>query len=294
MFWKKIIRNKILDYYPKLLVNNEWKHQGKVFDWDHPKDLNEKILWLLYCTDTSKWTELADKYKVREYVKQCGLGDLLIPLLGKWDRAEDIDYDSLPDKFVLKCNHDSGSTHIIDKTKEFDKDAINAELNKHLKQNYAYVHGEMHYKNIKPCIIAENLLEQGECNFSTSLIDYKIWCFNGKPYIIWACYSRSKECVYVNFYDFDWNVHPEYSVFDCHYRNGKGKLPRPQKLKEMLLAASKLSDGFPQVRVDFYETNGILYFGEMTFTSERGRMSYFTESFLKELGNQVILPKGGK
>ena len=135
----------MLDHFHAGLVEREWlKWKGYPIDWDNPRDLNEKIQWLMCFSDTSKWSDCADKYKVREYVKSKGLGDILVPLYGVWKKAEDIDFDSLPEKFVIKCNHDSGSCRIIDKSKDFDPEAVRADLAAHLKVKYGYVHGEMY------------------------------------------------------------------------------------------------------------------------------------------------------
>lgn len=290
-FIKRSIQKFLWKNFPEVVINHEWKKKGKTFDWENPQGLNEKIQWLLVKTDTSEWTRLADKYLVRDFVKSRGLEDILVKLYGKWDRAEDINYDSLPQKFILKCNHDSGSYHIIDKNIGFDKENINKDLNDHVKREYGVNTGEIHYMKIKRCIIAEELLESKTDTFSKSLVDYKVWCFNGKPYCIWATYNRTKDATYADVYDLEWNVHPEWSVFTEHYRNGHGQVPKPKSLEQMLAAAATLSEGFPEVRVDFYDVDGKLYFGEMTFTSLSGRMDYYTDEFLKELGDQIILPQ---
>jgi O-antigen/teichoic acid export membrane protein len=275
-----------LDHHHDRVVQREWKKRfGHTIDWNNPKDINEKIQWLMCFSDTSEWTRLSDKVKVRDYVAEKGLGDLLVPMLGTWKRSADIPWDDLPGKFVLKCNHDSGSTHIIDG--DTDRRAVGAALDEALKQQYGYRHGEMHYNGIDPCILAEQFLDSGD----TVPVDYKVWCFDGKPYCIWACYGRTADHVYVNVYDLDWNPRPEASVFTDHYRDGRAILPKPETLPQMLEAAAKLSEGFPEVRVDFYEVRGKLYFGEMTFASLMGMMDFYTPEFLKELGDQVKLPR---
>ena len=285
-----LYRRFMLDHFHSKLVEREWlRWKGYPIDWDNPRDINEKIQWLMCFSDTSLWSEYSDKYKVREYVASKGLADILVPLYGMWTKVEDIDFDSLPDKFVIKCNHDSGSCQIIDKSKGFDPEAVRSALAAHLKVKYGYAHGEMYYNRITPRVIAERKLEQCSC-VGNSIIDYKIWCFDGKPYSIWACYDRTAEGTYVNIYDLDWNVHPEVSVFTDHYRNGNGIVPRPECLDQMLSAASRLSEGFPEVRVDFYETDGHLYFGEMTFASLCGKMDFYTQAYLEELGRQCVLP----
>ena len=275
-----------LDHRYERVARREWKRKfGTELDLDHPRDLNEKIQWLLCRSDTSAWTRLSDKVAVRDYVTEKGLGDLLVPLLGTWKRAKDIPWDTLPEKFVLKCNHDSGSTHIVDRST--NRAAVSAALDDALKAKYGYRHGEMHYNGIDPCILAEQYLDSGDA----VPIDYKVWCFNGRPYCIWACHGRTEDAVYVNVYDLDWTPRPEASVFTDHYRDGGCSLPKPSTLPQMLEAAARLSEGFPEVRVDFYEVCGRLYFGEMTFASLMGRMDFYTPEFLKELGDQVKLPR---
>ena len=275
-----------LDHRYEPVARREWKKRfGTELDLDHPHDLNEKIQWLMCRSDTSAWTPLSDKVAVRDYVAGKGLGDLLVPVLGIWKRSGDIPWDTLPEKFVLKCNHDSGSTHIVGR--DTDRAAVSAALDEALQVKYGYRHGEMHYNGIEPCILAEQYLDSGE----SVPIDYKVWCFDGKPYCIWACHGRTAEHVYVNVYDLDWTPRPEASVFTDHYRDGGCSLPKPATLPQMLEAAARLSEGFPEVRVDFYEVQGKLYFGEMTFASLMGRMDFYTPEFLRELGDQVKLPR---
>lgn len=286
------LRTLMLRLCPEKVADRDWrKWKGYGIDWENPRDINEKIQWLMYRSDTTKWSELADKYKVREYVASKGLEGILIPLLGVWKKAGDIDFESLPDKFVLKCNHDSGSTIIVDKSNGFNPDEIRATLDRHLRVKYGFERSELYYNRIKPLILAEKYLEPDDPSISASPVDYKIWCFDGKPYSVWACSDRTSDSVYVNTYDLDWNVHPEVSIFTDHYRDGGGRVPRPACLDEMLDAAGKLSEGFPEVRVDFYEVGGKLYFGEMTFASLNGKMDFYTQEYLKELGDQCILPR---
>lgn len=292
LYW--IYRRFMLRFSPARIVDLEWKKwKGYTVDWKNPRDINEKIQWLMHKSDTSMWSVCADKYRVRDYVRSKGLEDILVPLLGVWDKAEDIDFESLPDKFAIKCNHDSGSTHIVDKASpDYAPEAIRKDLKKHLKVKYGNVHGEMFYNDIPPRIIAEQKLEASPGHIS--MTDYKVWCFDGKPYAIWACRDRSKDSVYVNLYNLDWNLRAEASIFTDHYRDGEGRFERPEALDEMLAAAATLSEGFPEVRVDFYDAGGKLYFGELTFASSCGKMDFYTQEFLEELGAQCHLnPRKG-
>lgn len=297
-----IIRNKIsysyykflVDFCPRIVIDKIWNNtMGRKVNWREPLDINEKIEWLICYGDTSKWTCLADKYKVRNYLREKGHESILPQLYGVWDDAFKIDFNSLPQRFVLKCNHDCGSIRIIDKNLGYDIKKLQKHLNSCLKTKFGYKTCEPHYNRIKPLIIAEEFLEN-ESSYSMSLIDYKVWCFNGKPYSIFVIYDRHHDYMYTNLYDLDWNVHPEYSVFTSHLRDGKGRVPKPRNFKQMLSVAADLSQGFPEVRVDFYEINGKLYFGEMTFTSAAGRMDYFTKEYLTEMGKQIVLPNRKK
>lgn len=293
LYWA--LRRFMLDHFHSKVVDRDWlRWKGYPIDWEHPRDINEKIQWLMCFSDTSLWSVCADKYRVRDFVKSRGLEEILVPLLGVWDKAEDIGFDSLPEKFVIKCNHDSGSYHIVDKSKGFNPDALRKDLSEHLKVKYGYRHGEMYYNRIKPCVLAERYLQGDTESPDGSLVDYKVWCFDGKPYSVLVCYDRTADGTFVNLYDLDWKAHPEVSVFTEHYRDGNGKVPRPLCLERILSAAAVLSKGFPEVRADFYQVERKLYFGELTFSSLCGKMNYFTDDYLKELGRQCVLPEKKK
>lgn len=267
-------------------IQRIWKRTfGHRIDWDNPRDLNEKIQWLICFSDTSEWTRLSDKIRVRDYVASKGLKDLLVPLLGVWEKSADIPYDQLPEKFVLKCNHDSGSTHIIDK--DTDRAAVNAALDKALGIKLGYRYGETFYNPIPPRILAEEYLDAG----TTRPVDYKVWCLDGKPYCILTCHGRTSNYLYINVFSTDWEPRTDVCIYSDHFRDGGFQAPRPVHLNQMLEAASVLAEGFPEVRVDFYEVGGKLYVGEMTFASASGIMEYFTEEFLQEMGDHVTLPR---
>lgn len=276
---------------PQYLANDIFYNRfHRNIDWNNPIDLNEKIQWLKFNSDTKMWTLCADKYRVREYLTDKGLSDILIPLYGVWDDANCIDFGQLPKSFILKTNHGSGDViRVLDKTNVNELE-IKKKLNKLLKTKYGVSTAEPHYLGIKPCVVAEELLSPG-CDFSSTLVDYKIWCFNGNPHHIWACYNRIKGSVCVETHDLKWNYMPKASVFYNEFLEGGGKVPRPKNLDRMLEIAKILSKDFPVVRVDLYESNGRVYFGEMTFTSQGGYMEFYSQEFLKEMGNIIKLPK---
>lgn len=293
--FKQFVVRFLWNHFRPFWINHLWQGQyGYKIDWNNPQNFSEKMQWLACFGDTSLWSLCADKYRVREFLKQRGLEHLAVPLLGVWNKAQDIDYDALPEKFILKCNHDSGTCIIVDKNKPYDKFQINSYLNETLKKKFGYIHGELYYNKIKPCIIAEEFLEDHSCSFSKSLVDYKMFCFDGKPFCTWACHNRDKHCTYVNVYDIDWNVHPEYSIFTDHYRDGEGRVPKPKSYEQMKEAAAILSKGFPEVRVDFYDVDGKLFFGELTFMAQGGHPDYYSKEFLKLMGDQCVLPNKKK
>ena len=180
------------------------KALGKKLDLENPKDLNEKIHWLKFHADLDVWAKLADKFAVREYVKEKGLSDILVKLYGKYDTPQDLfnDWDNLPDKFILKSNNGSTTVKIIHDKNKIDKRSLYKEVSRWLRQqNIGLGTVELHYCKIEPCLIAEELLEDSSiASFSKSLIDYKIWCFNGNPYCCVAIYGRDLE---THTYQFD-------------------------------------------------------------------------------------------
>lgn len=267
-----------------LYIMHKWPH------FKHPRDLNEKINYLKFYGDTSRWAELTDKYAVRQYIESIGLGDILVKLYGKWDSVDEIDWNALPDRFVMKCNNGSGDVLICKDKQKLDIEETKRYFNKMLHRKFGVASGEPHYAKIKPCIIAEELLDSSTqpCG-STSMVDYKIWCFNGEPHSFLCCYNRKQYHANVGMYDLDWQYHPEYSVFTEHYKESSQTLPRPICLETMLETSRKLSDGFPVVRVDLYEVDGHVYFGELTFTSQSGCMNYFSKQYLDETGKLIKL-----
>ena len=278
--------------HPELITRIRYRLRfHKKLNLVNPENLNEKIQYLSLRTDTSEWTRLSDKYAVRDYVEECGLGHILNRLYGVWDRAAVIDFRNLLDKFVVKTTHGSGDAILVTDRQTADLEWIRKKVDATLHETYGLSEGNPHYSRIRPRVVIEELIvnDPESARYSTSLIDYKIWCFNGKAHYIWACTDRTAHSTKVMTYDTAWNAHPEYSVFNSHYMRD-GLIPEPDNLKLMLETAEKLAAPFPVVRVDLFNVAGRIIFGEMTFTSLGGLMDFYTDSFLLETGRMINLP----
>jgi hypothetical protein len=277
---------------PELITRIRYRMRfHRRLDLENPSTLNEKIQYMSLRTDTTEWSRLADKYAVREYVSNCGLESILNKLYGVWDDASDIDFDSLPDQFILKTTNGSGYCIIVEDKNAIDREQIKDSLRKMLKTVYGLSEGNPHYSRIKPRVIAEELLvnDPVSAQYSRSIIDYKVWCFNGKACFIWVCTDRTHAGTDVLVYDTQWNAHPEYSRVTPYYRQGS-PIPKPENFEYMLSVAEKLAAPFPVVRVDLYNIAGRVLFGELTFTAVGGLMNCYTDSFLKMTGDMIRLP----
>ncbi len=282
-FWYDYFSSLPEDKYPEALKKWYKEKMKSELNLEHPKTYTEKVQWLKLNDMDELKTKLADKYLVRDYVKDKIGEKYLVKLLGVWDNFDEIDFDKLPDKFVLKANHGCAFNIIVRDKKNFDKEDARKKFNKWLKTNFAYCSGlELQYKNIKPKIIAEEYLE----NDGSDLYDYKVWCFDGKPYYTMFLSERNKS-LKMSFYDNDWKLQP---FVYSHKKNDKA-IERPDNFNELLEAAKKLSKGFKHVRVDFYRLNdGTLKFGELTFSSASGYMSWRPIKYNRFFGDLIKLP----
>lgn len=262
---------------------------GYSLSLENPQTFNEKLQWLKFYDRKPAYTMMVDKYKVRAYIKETIGEEYLIPLLGVWDKAEDIDFDKLPNQFVLKCNHNSGLGMYIckDKSKltENQIKAIRKNLTKGLQQDYYLTGREWPYKNVPRKIIAEKYMEDKETG---ELMDYKFMCFNGKVNCCFVCNNRfSVSGLNVTFYDTDWKVMP----FERHYRRSNKPIDKPINYDKMVECAERLSKDIPFVRTDFYEINGKLYFGEITFYPGSGLEEFQPKEWDKKIGDWIKLPQ---
>lgn len=274
-------------YYPKKLAEILYRKKfNKNINWSKPLDINEKINWIAFNTNTRFWTELADKYEVREYVKEKGYGNILTKLIGTWGSPDEINFKRFPDRFVLKCNHDAGTAIVIENKSDINEYEIKNKLRTSLNFAFGIETAEPHYLGINRKIIAEEFINNDDQN-SDSLIDYKFWCFHGKAAY---CHVVCDKTVFKN------KKTGIYSLPDWKLQENKLKIetsksiPKPEMLKELIEVAESLSTSFLQCRVDLYNCNKRIYFGELTFTAGCGRISNYTDDFLVELGVKIKIP----
>lgn len=251
-----------------------------------PESFYDKVFWMSANADTTLWTRLADKVSVRDYVaERCGNG-ILTDLYATYDSADSIDFDALPDCFAIKTNNGCASNYLVRDKGKVDLDAIRDGLACWLQFPYGELTGQLHYARIRPMVLAEELLLD-ESDPGTVLLDFKFYCFGGEPRWCYIVANRRFDQKHTHdrmMYDMGWQPHPECFVAGV----GLASVERPEALDEMRRIAASLSEGIPFVRVDLYQVNGKVRFGEMTFMP--GMDPGFTESFQKELGGGIVLP----
>ncbi len=258
---------------------------GKKLNLSDPKTFNEKLQWLKLYDHKDIYTQLVDKFLVREFVKEKIGENYLIPLLGKWDKAEEIDIKSLPEQFVLKCNHDSGSIIVCREKDKFDLEDAKKKLSYRLKNGTYWYTREWPYKNVIPCIIAEKYMEDDQYH---DLRDYKFLCFDGIPKVMYIATERMNpdKPTAFDFFDMEFNHLP---VQQAH-PNAERIPSKPINYNKMIEFAKILAKGFPHVRIDFYEINGEVYFGEMTFYHMGGISPFIPETWDYTFGSWLNLP----
>lgn len=259
----------------------------KRMNWDNPHTYNEKQNWLKLYDRNPQYTIMVDKNLVKDYVAKKIGEQYIIPTIGVWKHVEDIDFNTLPDKFVIKCNHNSGTGMYICKDKsKMDVKKVCDGLRLGLKENYYLRNREWPYKDVPRLIIAEKYMEDHKTG---ELRDYKFFCFDGdvKGLFIATGRSRGEHAVCFDFFDENFNHLP---VKHGH-PNAKLMPEKPETFEEMKRIASILSKGIPSVRIDLYDINGKVYFGEMTFTHWGGFMPFNPPEWDEIFGEWIKLPK---
>ena len=259
-----------------------------------PRSFNEKIQWLKLHDHRPEYITMVDKIAVKEYVaKKIGY-EYIIPTIDVWEKIEDINWELLPNQFVLKWNHDSGSIVICKDKNTFNRELAIKKLSHGAKVNGYWYGREWPYKGVKPMLLAEQYIEEAsegrqdyKCSNLGGLIDYKFMCFNGEVKCCFTCTDRfSGKGLKVTFYDNDWNIMP----FERNHPRETTPIQKPYSYEQMKSAAEKLSEGLPFARVDFYEINKHPYFGEITLYPGSGLEAFQPEEWDKIMGDWIILP----
>lgn len=263
----------------------------KKLNLENPETYSEKLQWLKLYNRRPEYTTMVDKYAVKEYVKEKIGKKYIIPTYGVWERFDDIDFDLLPDRFVLKCTHGSGDTVICRNKADFDKTAAKKRLTKSLKTDYYKISREWPYKNVPRRIIAERLLQVSNSPDSTgSVTDYKFYCFHGKPELLLVATERNHENHTAKFDFFDMQGNRCNLKKDAGMNSYADNLI-PKSFEEMKTLARKLSEGIPHARVDFFEEYGRPLFGEVTLLPAAGYSHFEPELWDKKLGDLIHLPE---
>jgi len=296
MDYKKIFKNqelrlkllRLLDFVPdKLMIKIQYRlATGKKLNLLSPTRYTEKIQWYkLYYRDPLL-VKCSDKYAVRDYISQKGLENILVPLYGAYDKAEEIDFRALPNRFVLKTNNGSHTNILCDNKERLNKDETIKTLNHWLTKRSSKLGREWSYYDIKPKIVCEKYLDKDEKN---DLVDYKFFCFNGEPFYLYVITERFLQGgAKLGLYDMEFNKlpyrRPDIALIDK-------KIEKPENFDKMIEIARVLSKDFPHVRVDLYNIDGQIYFGELTFYNGSGYKIYVPEKFDFIVGEKFILPE---
>lgn len=278
----KCLIGNILYLFPRSIAHRIYYFivTGKLLKLSGKMNFNDKVHFMSIYEYGKYETDNSDKYKVRNFVKKKGLSDILVPIYNVYDNAEQIDFEKLPSKCVIKTNSGSGDVIIYENNK-YDIKKLKKQLNKNLKLNYAKVSLEYHYENINSKIICEHFLDDKKHNLP---LDYKFFCFNGKPLYVGVYQNRDTQ-LKRTFYDMDWNKQDI-------LKKDKGKdFEKPKNFNKMIEIAKILSDKRKFVRVDLYNIDGKIYFGELTYSPSGGCYKCFTEKCLYEMGELIKLRK---
>lgn len=268
------------EIYLKLLF---YLYMGYKLDLNQPKTYNEKLQWLKVNFRIPLMTKMVDKFEAKKVISDKIGTEYVVKNYGIWDSFKDIDFNLLPDKFVLKTTHDQGGVVICRNKSSFNYFAAEAKINKHLRKKHFFLSREWPYKNVKPRIIAEELLFSRNENIFK---DFKFYCFNGEPKIMYISSGKEHGRMVFDFYDMDFNL---LNIKRPGIPNSNQLFVRPSRFSEMIELSKKISSGFPHIRIDFYEIDSKLYIGELTFFQGGGLMPFIPEEWDNILGSWINL-----
>lgn len=267
-------------------LKKEFKlRMGYNLDLQNPQTFNEKLQWLKLYDRNSEYTKMVDKYEVKKYVSNIIGKEYIIPTLGIYNNFNEIDFDKLPNQFVIKCTHDSGGIIICKDKNNLDIKKAKKKINTFLNRKYFYIHREWPYKNVKPRIIVEKYIEDKHIK---ELRDYKFFCFNGKPKIMYISDNSHRDNQHCCFFDINYN---KLNIKRKDYKEFEQNIEKPHNFNKMIEFSKKLSKNIPHVRVDWYEINNKLYFGELTFYTCSGFIPFETEEWNYKMGEMLELPE---
>lgn len=258
---------------------------GYKMDFSNPKTFDEKLNWLKLHDRNPLYVKLVDKFEVKKYVENVLGSEYIIPTLGIYDNFEQIDFDNLPNQFVLKATHDSGGIYIVKNKSQLDIDDARKILTTSLKRNFFYACREWPYKDVQPRIIVEQYMEDEK---TKELRDYKFYCFNGKVHAVLVAANRQNRDHELTFDYYD-NNFMKLNLTNHWHPNSNENIDKPVSFDKMVKLASEMSEGFPHVRIDFYEVNGKIYFGEYTFYDMGGYLILSPDSWSQEWGDLIDL-----
>lgn len=258
---------------------------GYRLNLNNPSTYNEKLQWLKIYYKKPIMTTMVDKFAAKDFAANIIGNEYIVPSYGVWKKFEDIDFNKLPNQFVLKTTHDQGGVVIVTDKNNFNKKAAEKKLKKHLKFEHFYLTREWPYKDVKPQIMAEALLIDSTIE---DLYDYKFYCFHGVPKIMYIAHGRQGDICYLDFYDMDFN---KLDISRPGYLQSNKKFSIPDNWELMKELARKLAVGFPHLRVDFYNINGKIYLGELTFFQGGGLMKFSPQEWDYKLGDWIHLDK---
>ncbi len=261
-----------------------WYHFKKLPHLHNPKTYNEKLQWLKLHDRENKYTQMVDKCEAKKYIESVAGAEYVIPTLGVWNHYSDIDFSKLPQRFVLKCTHDSGGVFVCKNKNDINHAELETFFEEHLSRNYFYEGREWPYKNVKPRIIAEEYLEDSK---SSDLKDYKVFVFNGKSRLIFIASERQSEDEETKF-DFYDTEFKDLNIQNGH-PNANRNIEKPQNFQEMLDVAEKLAHGIAHLRVDFYVVDEKLYVGELTFSHWSGFIPFDPPEWDQIIGDWLDL-----
>lgn len=268
----------------------KWTYKGNTgrkLNLANPKRYSEILQWIKVYDRNPLYPTMVDKAAAKDWAADIIGAEHIIPTLGVWERFDDVDFDALPDKFVIKCTHDSHSVIICKDKNSFDRAAAKRQIEAALKREYYYEGRQWPYKEVLPRIIAEQYIEN---DATGDLRDYKFFTFNGEPKVMYIATGRGTEETFGDFFDMDFK-HLDLAI---DHRTAPVPPQKPALFEEMKKAAALLAKGTPQVRVDFYEVNGQFYFGEMTFFHCSGYITFKPDRWDEQFGSWITLPRTGK